>query len=358
MKLTIDMAENQIKKILDQNDIKLSTEAIGIIIASFLTIRQVQVNDKIISSQIQKINDQYDKFITFCDDTKSLSNALVNYSNDILSAVEVIEEKNFKREDLVDFLNSLLSAARENKTKSENYESQIKQIQDNLEGIIEELFKYRGEISKDIKNIESDTKEKLVSTEKKEKTLKIVRNIAIGTGIALTGAAVATAVTGAAAVSGAVAAVEFVEVFLGMSVFTTRIATLASAFLSVALSYGTYKSDSALKESISANEKTAIILNTKLEDDRDRFLNVIKMINEELKAIVIHNINIIVNHWEEQVNSLSANIEKLESGKLKLNLNVFDTTAISRNAKEIKEQAREYHRIMNLIPQINLLLKQ
>ncbi|RHZ54730.1 hypothetical protein Glove_423g45 [Diversispora epigaea] len=158
-------------------NIKLSTEAIGIIIASFLTIRQVQVNDKIISSQIQKINDQHAKFITFCRDTKSLSNALVNYSNDILSTVKVIEEKNFKGEDLVDFLNSLLSAARENKTKSENYESQINQIQNNLEGIIEELFKYRDEISKDIKNIESDTKEKLLAVIAR-KVISVITTIA------------------------------------------------------------------------------------------------------------------------------------------------------------------------------------
>ncbi|RHZ54801.1 hypothetical protein Glove_423g38 [Diversispora epigaea] len=70
-------------------------------------------------------------------DTKSLSNALVNYSNDIFSTVKVIEEKNFKREDLIG-------------------------------------------------NIKSDTKQELLSTVEIKNTLKKVRNYADVTGVTFT----------------------------------------------------------------------------------------------------------------------------------------------------------------------------
>ncbi|CAG8466091.1 3313_t:CDS:1 [Diversispora eburnea] len=331
------------------NNIRFSVEAISLVIASFSCIREVQVNDRFIRDQIQKVNDQRDKFINFCDDSKSLSNKLGNYSEEILSILSIIEENNFTREDLVSYLtNSLLPIAKKNKEESEEYERQIKQIKDNLKEIKNNLSRYSEEISNDEKNIESDTKEEFLSAEKKKKNLKLIRNCVIIAGIVFTGAAGVAAVTGVSAITGYAAAVEFVEVTLGMSELAVEIGIAASAFLTAAGGYGTYETNLSYNEDIKKNDEKIISLNAKLKDERKEFVNVIKMIEKKLEDINT-NISDIVIHWVRQVNSLEVNIDKLEKRKLNPNLNKFDTRIISRNANEIKEKAHEYHRIMNLI---------
>ncbi|RHZ54803.1 hypothetical protein Glove_423g36 [Diversispora epigaea] len=323
-------------------NIILSVEAISSILTCFLSIREVEVNDQFIHEQIQEVNDQRSKFITFCYDTKSLSSALVNYSNDILSTVKVIEEKNFKREDLIGFLNSLLSAARKNKNKSENYENQIKQIKNNLTEILKKLAEYSEKTIKG--NIKSDIKQELLSTVEIKNTLKKVRNYADVIGVTFTGVSVAAGVTGA---TGAALCIYNPAL---IPLFSEKIRLILTFITLSCSSSASCVNTTKLKTQVEMTkiDNKIIELNAKLKDERDQLEQVIKIVEIELRDI-IKNINSIVTHWEEQVNSLEANIDKLEGGQLNQNLNIFDISAISKNANEVKKSAQEYHWIMNLI---------
>ncbi|RHZ54728.1 hypothetical protein Glove_423g47 [Diversispora epigaea] len=308
----------------------LSTQSLGLVTASFLCIRKVQVDDQFIKGQIRKVNDQHDKFIKFCDGSKSLSDALVNYSEEILSMVSVIKEDNFTREELISNLLKLLPVAKKNKCESENYEKQIKQIKGDLIHINSELFKNSKENNEKIK---LDTKEEL-SIKKKNKRLIIFRFCSAVARIII-GVAKIVANSKTAAITGAPVMAETAAIIY----ISTEIANLAISLLS------NWEGD--LKESIETNNNKIINLNAKLKDERE-FVNVIKNLEEKI-GVITWNISNIVTHWEEQVNSLKKIIERLESGLLNPK---FDIEAIYRRADEIKEQAREYHRIMNLIQQI------
>ncbi|CAG8466113.1 3314_t:CDS:2 [Diversispora eburnea] len=285
-------------------NIILSVEAISSILTCFLSIREVKVNDQFIHEQIQEVNDQRAKFITFCYDTKSLSNALVNYSNDILSTVKVIEEKNFKREDLL----------------AEYSEKTIKG------------------------NIKSDTKQELLSTVEIKNALKKVRNYTNVIGVTFTGVSVAAGVAGA---TGAALCIYNPAL---IPLFSEKIRLILTFITLSCSSSASCVNTTKLKTHVEMTkiDNKIIELNAKLKDERDQLEHVIKIVEIELRDI-IKNINSIVTHWEGQVNSLEANIDKLERGQLNQNLNIFDISAISKNANEVKKSAQEYHWIMNLI---------
>ncbi|RHZ47545.1 hypothetical protein Glove_578g46 [Diversispora epigaea] len=335
----------EIQPFLIQNtNVVLSVETITLIFASFSCIRRVQINDQFISNQIQEVNHQRAKFIRFCDGSKSLNNALETYSKYILSTVSILDG-NTTREELVSrLINSLLPLAIRNKLESENYVKQIKKIKRKLTEIQYKLYEYSVEIDNGLKSIE----EELRSTKKKKEDLKISRKRVVVAGFVITGAAAIATVTGGAAIVGVAAAVDFVEVTLGMSMFATEISTLVSALLTAAAGCGTHKKSSSLNEKIKTNDNRIINLNANLTGEREQLIQVIKMIDDELKHIVM-NMSEIVTLWEDQVFSLKENIKLLEKGELNPNLNKFDISDISDNAKEIKELACKYHRLVNLI---------
>ncbi|RHZ54727.1 hypothetical protein Glove_423g46 [Diversispora epigaea] len=317
--------ENFIKK----HHVLLSTKSLSLIIASFLIIRKVQVNDKFISREIQKINVQHDKFIKFCEDSKSLSNALVNYSNDFLSLVSAIKKDNFTTKELISHLTDLLPVAKKNKSESENSEKQIKQISHDLINIKNGLSEYNNKISNDPKNIDSVTKEELLAVEKEQKDLKNAKKRA---DIAKKVLNVIFMI--APTIFVAVLAPENGEIVESVSYIGIKIATLAMTLLS---------KGKDRNESIENNNIKIIKLNAQLIDERKKFVDVIKNLDKNLEEITM-NMTKIKTHWEEQVNSLNENIRKLERQITKTNIKI-----ISKNAKDIRKEALKYNRIMNLI---------
>ncbi|RHZ54729.1 hypothetical protein Glove_423g44 [Diversispora epigaea] len=334
------IADMEFQQFLEENPVVLSTESLSLIIASFLCIRKVQVNDKIISRQIENVNDQYAKFLKFCGDSKSLSNALVNYSDDILSMVEVIKEENFKEEELISNLKNLLSVAKKNKRESINYEKQIKKIEGDLINIKSELSEHCNNISNNPKNIESNTKKELLAIENKNGNLTIFKNFAV---IVRKFISVITMVAPIITASIIAENAETAETFETVGKISKEIASIAETLL--------LNMERGLNERIEKNGRKIIELNAQLEDEREEFVGVIKNLEKKLEEITM-NINGIFTHWQFQVNSLQANIDKLERGQSSL----FDS-AISKNANIIKKKALEYNRIMNLIPQIELFVR-
>ncbi|RHZ54731.1 hypothetical protein Glove_423g40 [Diversispora epigaea] len=320
----------EVEKFIKKHHVLLSTESLSSIIASFLIIRKVQVNDNFISCEIQKINVQHDKFIKFCEDSKSLSNALVNYSNDFLSMVSAIEKDNFTTKELIGHLTDLLPVAKKNKSDSENSEEQIKQISHDLINIKNGLSEYNNKIRNDPKNIDSVTNEELLAVEKEQKDLKIAEKCAD-----IVKKVLNVIVMSAPTIAAAFQTAENREIVESVRDIGIEIATLAMTLLS------TIGKDR--NESIKNNNIKIIKLNVQLEDERKKFVDVIKNLDENLEEITM-NMTKIKTHWEEQVNSLNENIRKLERQITKINIKT-----ISNNAEDIKKEALKYNRIMNLI---------
>ncbi|RHZ54800.1 hypothetical protein Glove_423g39 [Diversispora epigaea] len=275
---------------------------------------------KLSVAKSKTLTTKYAKFIKFCGDSKSLSNALVNYSDDILSMVEVIKEKNFK-EELISNLNNLLSVSKKNKRESKNYEKQIKKIEGDLINIKSELSEHCNNISNNPKNIESNTKKELLAIENKNGNLTIFKNFAV---IVRKFISVITMVAPIITTSIIAENAETAETFETVGKISKEIASLAETLL--------LNMERGLNERIENNGRKIIELNAQLEDEREEFVDVIKNLEEKLEEITM-NINVIFIHWQFQVNSLQANIDKLERGQS----NLFDS-AISKNANIIKRK--------------------
>lgn len=113
-------------------------------IKHFSEIKQLEIEDKVIQNELEKISEQEEKFRDFA---KDYDQRLSNHADDLITFAECCEEDNISSDELLVSLKKL-SDAKLNKSKSELI-IQLENVKNCLNGIINEITNYDDKITKE-----------------------------------------------------------------------------------------------------------------------------------------------------------------------------------------------------------------
>ncbi|CAB4440759.1 unnamed protein product [Rhizophagus irregularis] len=245
-------------------------------IKHFSEIKQLEIEDKVIQNELEKISEQEEKFRDFA---KDYDQRLSNHADDLITFAECCEEDNISSDELLVSLKKL-SDAKLNKSKSELI-IQLENVKNCLNGIINEITNYDDKITKEQTDLNNEIN-------KLDKNTNEAILFAKGS-VFLVGVAAIAAVPFTAGASLAILPVKL-------------IVTISSSLV-------VHGAATAVVSTIAAGTTTiqSKILNSKLKGIREQISRLLQEIQKS-----IQDINTIISHCDSHFEEQIAEIEEVE----------------------------------------------
>ncbi|PKC10494.1 hypothetical protein RhiirA5_355424, partial [Rhizophagus irregularis] len=245
-------------------------------IKHFSEIKQLEIEDKVIQNELEKISEQEEKFRDFA---KDYDQRLSNHADDLITFAECCEEDNISSDELLVSLKKL-SDAKLNKSKSELI-FQLENVKNCLNGIINEITNYDDKITKEQTDLNNEIN-------KLDKNTNEAILFAKGS-VFLVGVAAIAAVPFTAGASLAILPVKL-------------IVTISSSLI-------VHGAATAVVSTIAAGTTTiqSKILNSKLKGIREQISRLLQEIQKS-----IQDINTIISHCDSHFEEQIAEIEEVE----------------------------------------------
>lgn len=245
-------------------------------IKHFSEIKQLEIEDKVIQNELEKISEQEEKFRDFA---KDYDQRLSNHADDLITFAECCEEDNISSDELLVSLKKL-SDAKLNKSKSELI-IQLENVKNCLNGIINEITNYDDKITKEQTDLNNEIN-------KLDKNTNEAILFAKGS-VFLVGVAAIAAVPFTAGASLAILPVKL-------------IVTISSSLI-------VHGAATAVVSTIAAGTTTiqSKILNSKLKGIREQISRLLQEIQKS-----IQDINTIISHCDSHFEEQIAEIEEVE----------------------------------------------
>ncbi|RGB36852.1 hypothetical protein C1646_741510 [Rhizophagus diaphanus] len=245
-------------------------------IKHFSEIKQLEIEDKVIQKELEKISEQEEKFRDFA---KDYDQRLSNHADDLITFAECCEEDNISSDELLISLKKL-SDAKLNKSKSELI-IQLENVKNCLNGIINGITNYDDKITKEQTGLNNEIN-------KLDKNTNEAILFAKGS-VFLVGVA-------------AIAAVPFTA-GASLAILPAKLIVTISSSLIV------HGAATAIVSTIAAGTTTiqSQLLNSKLKGIREQISRLLQEIQKS-----IQDINTIISHCESHFEEQIAEIEEVE----------------------------------------------
>ncbi|CAG8494558.1 uncharacterized protein OCT59_017315 [Rhizophagus irregularis] len=284
----------------------------------FAQINRIRVEDNnFIQEKINQISEQRVIFLNFVEESISQSLKMCYHAKNLIVFAEWCENDGTNKEDLLEYLRSLLGDSKLHKSEATLLKKQIENIKNSLGGIAREISEYNDKITKERKDLSDGINKANKLTDDAKSIAKRV------TGIGLIAAVLAAPFTGGVSLIVSVTfAVENLTIITATNTVCNAVARWSAA--------------------ASSN------LNYKLQGVREEFSQYLRVMHNGLDNII----NIISHcefYWERQIVEIEDIIIKLERGEQRMN------KLISRNvlAKAKKTRANSEGYSFNMRQAIN-----